>query len=35
VGVAPDGELIGAPKADHPGPTWLVADLAELDLGVC
>lgn len=24
--------LIAAAKADHPGPTWVVADLAELDL---
>ena len=32
VGVDADRELIEAAKADHPGPTWLVADLAELDL---
>jgi SAM-dependent methyltransferase len=32
VGVDADGELIEAARADHPGPTWLVADLAELDL---
>lgn len=32
VGVDVDPELIAAAKADHPGPTWLVADLAELDL---
>jgi len=32
VGVDIDPELIEAAKADHPGPTWLVADLAELDL---
>ena len=32
VGVDADGELIEAAKADHRGPTWLVADLAELDL---
>jgi SAM-dependent methyltransferase len=32
VGVDADRELIEAAKADHPGPTWLAADLAELDL---
>jgi len=32
VGVDADPELIDAAQADHPGPTWLVADLAELDL---
>lgn len=32
VGVDADRELIEAAQADHPGPTWLVADLAELDL---
>lgn len=32
VGVDADEELIEAAKADHPGPIWLVADLAELDL---
>lgn len=32
VGVDVDPELIVAAKSDHPGPTWLVADLAELDL---
>lgn len=32
VGVDADRELIDAAQADHPGPTWLVADLAELDL---
>jgi len=32
VGVDADPELIEAAKADYPGPTWLVADLAELDL---
>ena len=32
VGVDVDPELIAAAEADHPGPTWLVADLAELDL---
>ncbi len=33
VGVDADEELIEAAKADHPGPTWLVGDLSELDLG--
>jgi SAM-dependent methyltransferase len=32
VGVDADGELIEAAKVDHPGPVWLVADLADLDL---
>jgi 2-polyprenyl-3-methyl-5-hydroxy-6-metoxy-1,4-benzoquinol methylase len=32
VGVDVDPELIAAAKADHPGPTWVVADLAGLDL---
>jgi SAM-dependent methyltransferase len=32
VGVDADPELIDAARIDHPGPTWLVADLAELDL---
>jgi 2-polyprenyl-3-methyl-5-hydroxy-6-metoxy-1,4-benzoquinol methylase len=32
IGVDADRELIEAAQADHPGPTWLVADLAELDL---
>jgi len=32
VGVDVDPELIAAAQVDHPGPTWLVADLAELDL---
>lgn len=32
VGVDADPELIAAARQDHPGPTWLVADLAELDL---
>jgi len=32
VGVDVDPELIAAAQADHPGPAWLVADLAELDL---
>ncbi|TAM84507.1 MAG: class I SAM-dependent methyltransferase [Jatrophihabitans sp.] len=34
VGVDVDPELIAAARADHPGPTWLVADLAEFDLGL-
>lgn len=32
VGVDVDPALIGAAQADHPGPSWLVGDLAELDL---
>jgi SAM-dependent methyltransferase len=32
VGVDADRELIDAARSDHPGPTWLVGDLAELDL---
>lgn len=32
VGVDLDPALIAAAEADHPGPTWLTADLAELDL---
>lgn len=32
VGVDVDPILIAAAEADHPGPTWLVGDLAELDL---
>src|SRR5690606_1111317 len=32
VGVDLDPELIAAAETDHPGPTWLVGDLAELDL---
>lgn len=32
VGVDADPELIAAANEDHPGPRWLVADLAELDL---
>lgn len=32
VGVDVDPELIEAARADHPGPRWIVADLAELDL---
>lgn len=33
VGVDGDPVLIAAAEQDHPGPTWLVGDLAELDLG--
>ena len=32
VGVDVDPVLIAAAEEDHPGPTWLVADLAELKL---
>lgn len=32
VGVDIDPVLIAAAEHDHPGPTWLVADLATLDL---
>ena len=32
VGVDVDPALIEAAAQDHPGPQWLVADLAELDL---
>ncbi|MDF3335832.1 class I SAM-dependent methyltransferase [Mycolicibacterium septicum] len=32
VGVDVDPALIEAAKKDHPGPRWLVGDLAELDL---
>ncbi len=32
VGVDADPELIAAAQEDHPGPRWLVEDLAELDL---
>ena len=32
VGVDVDPVLIEAATSDHPGPTWLVGDLAELDL---
>lgn len=32
VGVDIDPELIAAAVADHPGPTWMVGDLAGLDL---
>jgi SAM-dependent methyltransferase len=33
VGVDLDPALIEAAIEDHPGPTWIVADLAALDLG--
>jgi SAM-dependent methyltransferase len=33
VGVDLDPVLIAAAEHDHPGPTWLVGDLADLDLG--
>jgi SAM-dependent methyltransferase len=32
VGVDADPELITAAQADHPGPQWIVADLADFDL---
>jgi len=32
VGVDADPRLIQAAQADHPGPTWLVESLADLDL---
>lgn len=32
VGVDIDPELIAAAKVDHPGPRWVVADLATFDL---
>ena len=32
VGVDADPELIAAAEVDHPGPHWLTADLAALDL---
>ncbi|MGX6603089.1 class I SAM-dependent methyltransferase [Micromonosporaceae bacterium Da 78-11] len=32
VGVDLDPELVATATADHPGSTWLVGDLAELDL---
>jgi len=32
VGVDLDPALIAAAEADHPGPAWVVGDLAELDL---
>jgi SAM-dependent methyltransferase len=34
VGVDVDPVLIEAAQHDHPGPRWLVSDLAELDLSV-
>jgi SAM-dependent methyltransferase len=33
VGVDVDPVLIEAAELDHPGPKWIVGDLAELDLG--
>ncbi|GAB2859766.1 class I SAM-dependent methyltransferase [Nocardioides pacificus] len=32
VGADVDPELIAAAEEDHPGPTWITADLSELDL---
>ncbi|MFD2767048.1 class I SAM-dependent methyltransferase [Micromonospora eburnea] len=32
VGVDADPALVEAARADHPGPRWLVGDLADLDL---
>lgn len=32
VGVDVDAELIAAAEQDHPGPVWLVGNLADLDL---
>lgn len=32
VGVDLDPALVAAAEADHPGPSWLVEDLSELDL---
>jgi len=32
VGVDVDPELVAAAEHDHPGPRWIVSDLAELDL---
>ncbi|MER7283230.1 methyltransferase domain-containing protein [Dactylosporangium sp. NPDC000244] len=32
VGVDFDPELVAVAEQDHPGPSWLVGDLAELDL---
>jgi len=34
VGVDADPALIAAARDDHPGPQWVVADLADLDLSV-
>ncbi|KKK04968.1 bifunctional 2-polyprenyl-6-hydroxyphenol methylase/3-demethylubiquinol 3-O-methyltransferase UbiG [Micromonospora sp. HK10] len=31
VGVDSDAQLLDAARTDHPGPTWVRADLAELD----
>jgi SAM-dependent methyltransferase len=31
VGVDSDAQLLGAARADHPGPCWVEGDLAELD----
>jgi 2-polyprenyl-3-methyl-5-hydroxy-6-metoxy-1,4-benzoquinol methylase len=33
VGVDADPELVAAAEADHPGPSYVVADLAAMDLG--
>lgn len=33
VGVDLDPTLVAAAEADHPGPRWIVADLATVDLG--
>jgi SAM-dependent methyltransferase len=33
VGVDADDVLLAAAAEDHPGPTWVCADLSELDLG--
>jgi SAM-dependent methyltransferase len=32
VGVDADADLVAAAEEDHAGPTWVVADLSELDL---
>lgn len=32
VGVDVDPTLVAAARADHPGPQWVIGDLAELDL---
>ena len=34
VGVDVDPLLIAAAEADHPGPRWIVADLADFDLSL-
>lgn len=31
-GVDADAQLIGAARADFPGPRWIVADLSDFDL---